>query len=262
MKKDLLKSKYLIKLTVAGMLALANSLSWANSKPEVINVATDVWEGYTNKDGSGLYHEVLNRIYARSGTKVDVRYMPYGRSVVTLLHGEADLTTGNYRDTFKKEWYADCPLVKDNIDIAVNEDLYQQWQGPQTLKGKRIVSSYGMDFNQYFQLADTIYSEVRSNELMVKMLVSGRTDAIIHYRKDIRSSYKKLGKDDYHIIPGVFTMPSYFVFYDSPTALAYKEIFDREFKKLIRSGEWRKLIIKYLNDDSYYPDYSQFSNCL
>lgn len=188
--------------------------------------------------------------------------MPYARTAVTLLNGEADMTLGNYKGSFKKEWYSNCPAVQDNVDIALPKKEYENWQGPQSLKGKRVVSSFGMGFNKYYTLDEVIYSEVRNHELMVKMLISGRTDAILNYRNDIKASYKLLGRDDFHIIEGVFTQPSYFVFYDSEKALHYKAIFDEAIKKMINSGEYRKLVMKHLNDESYYPDFSLYTGCL
>ena len=249
-----------LKLKTIAIISLAislPSLTTAEKQP-VLHIATDLWQTYTHKNGNGLYQEILNRIYTPLGIKVNFKYMPYSRSVATLLNGEAHMTLGNYKETFKTEWYADCPMVEDNVDVALSKQLYEQWQGPKTLIGKRVVSSYGMNFNQYYQLDDVIYSEVRNNELMVKMLISGRTDAIIHYRNDIELNYKRLGQENLFLIRSVFNKPSYFVFYDSPEALRYKEIFETQFKGMIASGEWKKLVLKYLKEESYYPDYTKY----
>lgn len=155
----------------------------AFSDTKVIRVVTDTWLNVTNKDGGGYFYDLLRAIYAPHEIKLNVQHMPYPRALVKLSNGEADLLLGAYEGTFEKDWYSLYPVGIDLIDVAMGRELHNQWQGKKSLEGKRIVAMYGYDADVFFDLkAD--YNEVSSVDSMVKMLMAGRADALIGYKKD------------------------------------------------------------------------------
>ncbi|MCF6457777.1 transporter substrate-binding domain-containing protein [Pseudoalteromonas sp. MMG024] len=56
-----------------------------------IRWATDSWPNYTDKDGSGLYHELMSSVF-HSGHELNVQYAPWLRALELVKSGNADFT--------------------------------------------------------------------------------------------------------------------------------------------------------------------------
>lgn len=56
-----------------------------------IRWATDSWPNYTDKDGSGLYHELMSSVF-HSGQELNVQYAPWLRALELVKSGNADFT--------------------------------------------------------------------------------------------------------------------------------------------------------------------------
>jgi polar amino acid transport system substrate-binding protein len=54
-------------------------------KPESITIATPVWKGWTNEDGTGLYFELLKLVYEPVGVSVQYEFVPWARAVVYIV---------------------------------------------------------------------------------------------------------------------------------------------------------------------------------
>lgn len=85
-----------------GMLSLLLvSPAWAaDGHPPVaeIVIASEVWAGHTNADGSGLGWDILRKVYEPVGVRLKIRSVPYTRSVGLVQRHEADAWMGAYRD--------------------------------------------------------------------------------------------------------------------------------------------------------------------
>ncbi|HOV15660.1 MAG TPA: hypothetical protein PK771_15335, partial [Spirochaetota bacterium] len=66
-----------------------------------ILIVTDEWEGTTNKDGTGLYFDIIREVFKEDGYTFNIKFYPYARSVYLLERKEADLVIGPYKDEVK-----------------------------------------------------------------------------------------------------------------------------------------------------------------
>ena len=231
------------------------------SENKAVKVATDTWLDYTNKDGSGYYYDLLHTIYSTKGIEVSVEHMPYSRGMLKLRRGEVDILLGGYKGEFDDAWYAQLPVDIDNIDVAVSKELNAEWRGEESLQGKRIVAAFGNDFDQFYNI-DASYMELRDIDAMLKMLMTGRVDAVLNYRRTIRKSIDDLNAKDIYIKESVFQQPIYFIFNQTAKSKAYKAIFDTEMEKLVESGAIKKMLQDYFGEDVYYPDYEKYKQQL
>ncbi len=55
-----------------------------------IQIATPQWDGQTNKDGTGLFFEIVKRIYEPEEIKVDVVFCPWKRAQSRVSSGKSD----------------------------------------------------------------------------------------------------------------------------------------------------------------------------
>ncbi|MFW6241724.1 MAG: hypothetical protein ACOC98_14105, partial [Thermodesulfobacteriota bacterium] len=77
---------------IAGILfagLLAFSTAWA-AAPEAIHIITPEWEGQTNKDGTGLFFEIVRGACEPAGIQVVYRFAPWKRCQETVKKGKAD----------------------------------------------------------------------------------------------------------------------------------------------------------------------------
>lgn len=80
------------------MLLLSCPLTSAmgNEKLTSIDVVAQEWTGQTNADGSGLYFELLKKIYTPVGITVNTSIVPFDRAVMMLRQKCADASVGFY----------------------------------------------------------------------------------------------------------------------------------------------------------------------
>ena len=243
-------NKFLIQLLLIMGLYLS-SLGNAES----IKIVTDAWVNTTNRDGSGYFFDLLHKIYDPYNIELDVHFVPYGRSLVMLSNGEADVVLGVYAGEYPQLWYAKYPVGTDIVDVAISEAVANEWQGLESLKGKRVVMTFGYSTESFMSLSAN-YSEVRNVESMLKMLAAGRVDAVIGYKKDFIPLWQTLGQKKPLIIKEeMFRFPIFFAFHTSERVSKYKQIFETEIKKIIDSGELKKMLHQGIGNMEYYHGY-------
>lgn len=66
--------------------------------PGKIVLASEEWNDYTNKDGSGLAWDLLRQVFEPADIAVHTRSVPYTRSIGLAQRGEVDGCVGTYRE--------------------------------------------------------------------------------------------------------------------------------------------------------------------
>ncbi len=67
-----------------------------SNETKVIHIVCDEWAGFTNKDGTSVYWEVVKAIYEPTGIRVKTKVMPWKRANYTVLNKKADAIVGDY----------------------------------------------------------------------------------------------------------------------------------------------------------------------
>lgn len=116
----LLIPAYALAKEAANAALLSRNVS-AQAQPTVVKWGTDVWPNYTNRDGTGFYHELLSAIYSEPQYSLRVEYFPWQRTLKNLATGEIDLTgslpkTGAF---YQSKW----PVLTEDINVvSLNDD--------------------------------------------------------------------------------------------------------------------------------------------
>ncbi|WP_339671299.1 transporter substrate-binding domain-containing protein [Dasania marina] len=241
--------KYRRYLTLL-FLSCLQSLSFAAGQ---IVVATDIWEDFSNPDGSGYYTDILKAIYEPRGIKVVVKYVPYKRSVEMMQSDKADVVLGVYKSENLPGSYADQPLEMDVVDAAISPALAATWSGLESLAGKKVGAVLGNDFNEFVPVSIQ-YKELSKLKSLVKMLNHQRIDAILDYEADIQRELQLSGEAaNFEIKFGVIQNPSFAVFSNSSHGKAMLAIFNEAFIKLHESGKLKELLMNNTGSLSGYP---------
>ena len=248
----------LLKILITFLILSVHNLTYAQGQndtlPSSINIVTEIWPKFTNKDGSGYYFELLRKVYWPLGVGLNIHYMPYSRAVAELRQGKADVLLGTYDGLFPQPWRSKYPVEQDNLDAALSPELFANWQGTESLNGKRVVAGYGGLLNQFYNL-NVEYLEVRSVDSMLKMLRSGRVDAVLDYKLSFLPAFERLGVEPQYIKESVLSKPLYFIFYDSEKGKKLKAIFDLKMELMIKSGEVKQLLLEEVGEARHYPNY-------
>ncbi len=226
-----------IIIVILGLL-LAN-----NVMAGPLKIVTDVWEGYTSKEGKGYYIDLLKAIYNEPTDSVEFSVLPYARSLEMVKTGKADVVLGVYFGEIPDKHMAAYVVEQDLVDVVVSAEMAKSWKGVQMLEGKKVMAKIGYAFDAITDVKMK-YSEKTSLANMLKMISAGRADAVLDYKADLEPLMEEAGlaKDKYSILEAVLSSPIYFGFADSPKGIAAKARFEKSFKALYESGEIKKMM--------------------
>jgi len=229
------------------VLGVFSPLSYAQE----IHVATDIWEGYSNGDGTGYYFDILREIYPSPEYVLKVSYVPFRRGLRMVETARADVTLGVNRGDMDDGFIAKPVVENDTVDLLMSRDLAQKWQGLNSLKNKRIAARSGYNFDIHFDFPIE-YSENNSLLGMMRMLKIGRIDAVLDYLADMKNLWEQACLDDnYIIMEAVLASPAFFAFSREQQDL--KKHFETKFQELLQSGRVYELGRKYGIEESQLP---------
>jgi len=100
----------ILVFTLLGATALAQE-----APPTVIHLASEDWEDYTAADGHGLGWDVLRKVFEPAGVTLDIRTVPYTRSVGLVQLKEVDALVGSYRGEAEQVLYPRWNFDSDHI---------------------------------------------------------------------------------------------------------------------------------------------------
>ena len=221
------------------LLFLIFTMHSAASQPVVWG--TDSWDNFTNVDGTGFYHELINRIYDKAHYDVSVEYLSFARSLRALHEGSIDLT-GALPKT--NDYYQSAlPVLSENIYMVVDGENY-----PFCCDTTNKIGAYRSGYKDEVFHAALPYEaegvEIASAEDGLKLLNAGKVDYVV----DVQSILLPLlanpnyGNMSMHSV-GFYDL--YWSFARTDKGRKLKTQFDIRLKQLRDSGELSKLYKKY-----------------
>jgi len=225
-----------------------------------IKVASMEWSGYSKSDGSGYYIELLQTVFPVDRYKVEMRFVPFARSLQFAASGQADMALGLYFDESRQVLFSRLPVAMDVIDAATTEELHNQWRGIESLSQKKVGLYMGHRLKNHLP-EDTHLQHFTSLKAMLKMVAIGRLDAVLDYDKDMSPIIQRINAD-IPIIKQVVTIPLYFGFTSGDKGRRLKATFDQVYSELLQQGDIKVLLDKHIvNAAPHYPFQCQSGRC-
>ncbi|MCX6118402.1 MAG: hypothetical protein NT027_12725 [Proteobacteria bacterium] len=231
-----------ILLNVIALILCAIMASDAYSKD--LKIVTAPWEGYTEKDGSGLYFELFRK--AMGVSKIDFVLMPWKRAQTQMEAKKFDVILGESTD-IKYCSYPKWPIDADFFSIFSSIEKMPVWPDKSDLPRYRFLWVRGYNLSQ---LASglTAFQEINDVEEGMRMIAAGRADALIDYDADLREKQIKL-----KLNPKMFHVAKtnlsggliYACFAKQEGVHPDAKIFDAGMENLYKTGELRKIFEKY-----------------
>lgn len=206
---------------------------------------TDVWQNYTNKDGSGLYHELFNTIFQNSPFNIHVKYLPWKRALREVETKKANISGALPKN--EKYLFASIPILTQPISILVAKTAPE-------LTLQQINNMVG------------IWPEFYAEEILQPSISPYIHGVSAHYRKDALHLLQ-LKKVDYYIdirsmlemqltalpqteqqkyhIQDLAMLELYLIFSDDTNGHALKEYYDTTTLELLNKKILQSIYEKY-----------------
>lgn len=223
--------------------------------PDRIISASPSWTSFTNRDGTGLYHEILAGIFSPLGIRVEHRYTNANRGVHLIRKGLADVyTCRNNTYGFDDLILGRHPMYEGKFYAIFKKSRIPGWHGIATLTGRKVIWRRGYYDPREFKASFDVL-ETDSGTAALAQIVLERGDFYIDdlnlIRDSISQSQFAVPMEEYEIKP-VGSRTYHPVFKDSPRGRQLKDLFDRGIEQLHRSGQLQKIFEKWHHP---YPEY-------
>ncbi len=216
-----------------------------------INVVAQEWTGQTNADGSGLYFELLNEIYAPLGIAVNAKIVPFDRAVMMLRNKSIDASIGFYSAETAKiaGWYfymtPQHPIDSEKLVAIFKKGTLRQWHFPRSLTNRKVGWIQGYTFEKNIK-TELEYQPLTNHSQAWRLLALRRIDFYLDNEMDAITSAQENGIElaDYQF--ETIWLENIFVpFTKTVKSRRLMEIFDRRMVELRNNGVLKKLYQKW-----------------
>jgi polar amino acid transport system substrate-binding protein len=217
----------------------------AGNTPGEIIMASEEWANATNRDGTGLYWDILRAIYEPLGIKTKFIIQPYDRSVKSVKKKRVDAAVGIYPDLIQGTLFSQYPIVKDYVLVLFKKGRLNQWNGQESLQNKKVAWIQGYSYDEYLEVP-VLKKEFGDRDNIMRLLDRDQLDFFMDTRNDIESVLNKGVSDvSHYAVEKVLELDRFLVFANSTRGKKLKKIFDHRFPHLVESGEIERLIVKW-----------------
>nr|WP_298140541.1 transporter substrate-binding domain-containing protein [uncultured Pseudomonas sp.] len=208
-----------------------------------IRLASEVWEDYTNADGTGLAWDILRQVFEPAGVKVVIQSVPYTRSIGLVQRGEADAWVGSYLDEVDERvhyphWHYDTDRISA---LGLNT---QPMPSLANLGRFRLVWMRGYEYQRYLPgLHD--YGEVLRRDNVLDMLNHGRADFYIDASSEVEEVLGEAADPSHYRVTELTHLPVYLGFTASPRGRELARLYDQRMEALVTRGSLRPLFERW-----------------
>jgi polar amino acid transport system substrate-binding protein len=215
--------------------------------PAGIKIITPEWEGQTNRDGTGLFFDIVRAVYGSAHVKIEFQFAPWKRCQATVSSGKADamLCVWKVHAEELKQLMPRYPMyVEQTVVVFKNASMFS-WRDIHTMDYRRAVWLRGYDYHRETPMASVQLAqwyEVDSHEEAWQQLNMDRFDFYIDALIDLNAYIKSNDVDaDLYQREVLWSSPSFMAFSDTEKSRVLIEIYDREILKLVKSGELARI---------------------
>ncbi len=239
--------------------AVAISMANPPATGDTIKIITPEWDGQTNRDGTGLFFDIVRAIYDPAHVKVEFRFAPFKRcqAMVSSAKADAMFCVWKTHASELKQLTPRYPIFVERTAVIFKNASMFSWQGLYTMDYKRAVWLRGYNYQKDRHMSSVQlvrWHEVDSHEEAWQLLNMDRIDfyidALIDLNAYITSNKVDMGLYGKEVL---WSNESFMAFSDTKRSKALIGIFDREIQKLVKSGELARIYEKW--DQSFYSNY-------
>ncbi|MEN0107048.1 MAG: transporter substrate-binding domain-containing protein [Pseudomonas sp.] len=216
--------------------------AWA-ATPTQIRLASEVWAGHTNADGSGVAWDVLRAVFEPAGVSVRIHSVPYTRSVGLVQRGGADAWVGSYLNevqegVFYPHWNYDADDITA-LGLADAAPISLQNVGSYRLAWVR-----GYAYEKYLPHLNH-YQEVYRRDGILSMLDMKHVDFYLDALTEVKDVLNEADDPSRYRITELTKLPLYLGFADTPDGHALAQVYDARMEQLVKDGSLRAIFARW-----------------
>lgn len=215
--------------------------------PKQIHLASEVWPGHTNADGTGLVWDVLREVFSPLGVTVQIRNEPYSRALGLALRGKADAVVGLYQNEIAGLVYPRWPYAEDAV--AALGLTRMPMPSVKTLGKYRLLWMRGYGYQSYLPSL-SLYQEVQRRDTVLAMLQEGRADYFIDDDDELISMLATAEHPEKFRLSPLQYLSLYIGFAQTADGRALAKLYDQRMDVLVRSGQLRAIFQRWSH---HYP---------
>ncbi len=249
---------FFIQQLFVGQSSIARQMPPLPNPGDIKNVTAvgPSWDSFTNLDGTGLYHEILNKVFGLYGITVKREYVPSEWGLQLIAKGEADFHTC-YDKIDPPFVMARVPMYENAFFVFFDKRRIGPWHGNASLEGRMIVCRIGYYTEKNFEVPVLLH-QVQTGTSALGMVLLGRMDFYVDDLTLIESSIKEtsmsFNRVDYDI--QVAGHRAYFpVFADTERGAKIMELYEAGMRRLHETGELEPIFRKWGHPYPRYEDY-------
>lgn len=167
---------------------LLNGTAFADTSERPIVVSAAHWEGFTNRDNTGVYYELLDAVF--DGYTISHQTSTYPRALNQFKQDKADIMVGVYQHELPDAVYAKWIL---DTDLAIH--IFYRPESPPSddvddiFTGKQVAFRNGYGFNKLFHNIESAYP-VDTIEAGFELVLNRRLDYMLDYDINFLEAYR------------------------------------------------------------------------
>ncbi|THB79506.1 MAG: hypothetical protein D3926_10785 [Desulfobacteraceae bacterium] len=268
MKYKIKTDSYIRKgvLTLFTLMSIVTNLSspaFSESSKgiEQIKIVTPEWNNQTNRDGSGLFFDILKQVFAPHDISMAFDLVPWKRAQSLVNAGSSDAMLCVWAQHAREEGQITprYPLFIEHTAVIYKKEKIHPWNGISSLDQRSAIWLTGYDYHHFDQFKNITflrYGEVDSHDKAWLQLNLGRYDVYIDALIDLDLYIRKNDVDMQLYNKKILWAERAFVaFSPSERSKTLARIYDEQIQVLFRSGQLARIYQKW--DITFYPEYWQ-----
>jgi polar amino acid transport system substrate-binding protein len=233
-----------LKFFIAIFIVLSGLSAFSAEKAK-LSVLSASWEKYTNKDGSGLYFDILDSTIGKDA--YSFKLVPWKRAQEEFERGKADLLLGEAAD-MKYCLYPKWPIDADFFSAYYLKSKVSELPSLSEMAKFRLVWVRGYDIHKFAPELKS-YSEVDDLQQGMTMVKMGRADILIDYDQDMKDYLKKNSLDakEHQVVSTPISGGSIYLCVNPKLAGSreFVKSFDEKMDENFKSGALEKIFKKW-----------------
>lgn len=213
-----------------------------------VHWGTEVWKGYTDTDGSGLYTQVLKKIFDHEDIELKTSFMPFERTLLLTRKGQLDFSGGIPKDKNENPEYiqAKYPILFTRFNVFFRTESVGTWNGLESLKGKKIVCT--PTIGDQVGLQENEYSVLPSRKQMIQLVIKKRYDFYLdveNIMSTVLDQNISFLADKNYRVENIVSKGWYMIAPNSERGRSIMEIYNKGIIRLYKSGELKAIYDGY-----------------
>ncbi|MFC3151196.1 substrate-binding periplasmic protein [Litoribrevibacter euphylliae] len=213
--------------------------------PTRLEIVCEEWQNYTNKDGSGLYWDILRAVYKGQDFELSLKTVPWKRATALVLQNKRDAIVGEYYLEKSHYLYPELHFAVEDPVVALFKPVLKDGDSL-FIDDKQVGWIRGYDFAKRL---NTSVNYIELNNILqgIKLLKAERIDLLLDYEQSLKltATREEIDISNYEFTPVLPGKKLYLAFAKNHRSIKFIRIYEQQMLELYKSGRLAELYEKW-----------------